>query len=74
MTAIQTANPCTPKQRRRALRPMAWIKLVLATRQQRLALKALDAEQLCDLGLTAKQAHEEANLPVWDVPDHWRFK
>lgn len=73
MTTIRTSSTCAPA-RRRVLRPIAWIKLVFSIRQQRLALKALDSDQLRDVGLTRKQANDEANLPAWDVPDHWRFK
>ena len=81
MTTIRTSTTCAPAQhraqhqaQRRTLRPIAWIKLVFSIRQQRLALKALDTDQLRDVGLTRIQANDEANLPVWDVPDHWRLK
>lgn len=40
--------------------------------RQRRALRALDARQLCDLGLTRAQADAEAARPVWDVPATWR--
>ncbi|MFT5648714.1 MAG: hypothetical protein ACI9TZ_000179, partial [Yoonia sp.] len=31
----------------------------------------LDTQQLCDVGISAKQAAAEADRPVWDVPAHW---
>jgi uncharacterized protein YjiS (DUF1127 family) len=39
------------------------------TRRQ---LRALDATQLSDIGITADAAYAEANRPVWDVPTNWR--
>lgn len=42
-----------------------------ALRKQRAMLKSLPAERLADLGVSAKQAHQEANRPIWDVPSHW---
>jgi uncharacterized protein YjiS (DUF1127 family) len=35
-------------------------------------LARLDAHMLNDIGLTARQAEDEAARPVWDVPHTWR--
>ena len=43
-----------------------------ALRKQRALLKSLPAKRLADLGVSAKQAHQEANRPIWDVPSHWQ--
>jgi uncharacterized protein YjiS (DUF1127 family) len=40
------------------------------TRQRR-ALCDLTPEQRADIGITAAQARQEADRPVWDVPAHW---
>lgn len=40
--------------------------------RQRRALKTLDANRLSDIGVTATEAHTEANRPLWDAPAHWR--
>lgn len=50
--------------------PSLWqILTVWRTRRQ---LKALDAAQLCDIGISAKAARSEARRPIWDVPTTWR--
>lgn len=41
--------------------------------RSRQALKRLDARALEDVGLSARDAHEEAAKPVWDVPANWRM-
>lgn len=38
----------------------------------RRALARLTATQLEDVGVTASEAHDEANRPIWDVPANWR--
>jgi len=54
-------------------RPTAFhmIKLALKAHNQRRALRRLDSAALADLGLTRKQAKQEANRPIWDVPANW---
>jgi len=58
---------CTPAHRRAALRLSDFFALA----RQRRALARLDAEQLNDLGLSRQDAMDEAQRPVWDVPNHW---
>jgi uncharacterized protein YjiS (DUF1127 family) len=43
-----------------------------ATHRQRASLKTLDRAALCDIGLSARQAQNEAKRPIWDVLDTWR--
>ncbi|MEO9516278.1 MAG: DUF1127 domain-containing protein [Paracoccaceae bacterium] len=38
----------------------------------RRALAALDTDALCDIGVSAKAAAQEAAKPIWDVPQTWR--
>lgn len=40
--------------------------------QQRAALRKLDTDRLCDLGLSRSQADAEASRPLWDAPHTWR--
>jgi uncharacterized protein YjiS (DUF1127 family) len=47
---------------------LAHLKRIAAERRH---LATLDASQLADIGLTVEQAHNEANRPFWDAPDHW---
>ncbi|AXX97290.1 DUF1127 domain-containing protein [Profundibacter amoris] len=69
-----TMTTCnTPARTTRKPRPTAFhmIKLALKARHQRRALRRLDSAALADLGLTRKQAKQEANRPIWDVPANW---
>ena len=40
--------------------------------RQRQVLRNLDAHALEDIGVTRKQAQDEARRPVWDAPATWR--
>jgi|FLOH01.1.fsa_nt_gi uncharacterized protein YjiS (DUF1127 family) len=51
---------------------LAALKIMLATRRQRAALRVLDDNALADMGLNRAQADAEAARPVWDVPAGWR--
>ncbi|CUH76430.1 DUF1127 domain-containing protein [Tropicibacter naphthalenivorans] len=51
--------------------PRLSLRKLFALHQSRQALRALDADQLRDVGLTKAQAQAEANRPVWDAPDYW---
>lgn len=44
-----------------------------AAYRQRVALAALDAKALHDIGITRDMAEAEASRPVWDVPPSWRL-
>ncbi|MFT5065385.1 MAG: hypothetical protein ACJAXK_000316 [Yoonia sp.] len=61
-------NTCTPRPRTNL-----WARLSTwrALGRQRRDLAKLDTQQLCDVGISAKQAAAEADRPVWDVPAHW---
>ncbi|HCW84740.1 MAG TPA: hypothetical protein DHC76_12125 [Rhodobacteraceae bacterium] len=41
--------------------------------RSRRALAKLDAHLLADIGITAKQAQEEAQLSTWNAPSFWRM-
>ncbi|WP_457648406.1 DUF1127 domain-containing protein [Profundibacter sp.] len=69
-----TMTTCnTPAHTARKPQPTTFhmIKLALKARKQRRALRRLDSVALADLGLTRKQAKQEANRPIWDVPPNW---
>ena len=44
----------------------------LALWRSRRALADLTADQLCDVGLSAKAAAHEARRGIWDAPANWR--
>ncbi|MDJ0823063.1 MAG: DUF1127 domain-containing protein [Paracoccaceae bacterium] len=52
-----------------AQRLLAWVSLA----RQRRDLARLDADALADIGVTAKDARDEANRPFWDAPENWRI-
>jgi len=45
---------------------------LILVRRQRTALKSLSLSQLCDMGVSSKQADAEARRPIWDVPVYWK--
>ena len=55
-----------PQIRRRA----SLLDLLGLSRQRR-KLAQLDEAALHDIGITRRQALEEARRPAWDVPRHW---
>ncbi|KZY41693.1 hypothetical protein A3731_06580 [Roseovarius sp. HI0049] len=55
-----------PQIRRRA----SLLDLLGLSRQRR-KLAQLDEAALRDIGITRRQALEEARRPAWDVPRHW---
>lgn len=46
---------------------------LLGLSRQRRKLAELDDHLLRDLGLTRRQALEEAKRGFWDAPSHWRL-
>lgn len=48
------------------------LSYLLGLWRQRRALAALEDHQLADIGLSRAQAEDEANRPIWDVPQNWR--
>jgi uncharacterized protein YjiS (DUF1127 family) len=59
-----TKAPALPFLRRVALWATVW--------RHRRQLAEMTETQLNDMGLTRAQADDEAALPFWDVPAHWR--
>ena len=51
---------------------LSYLRRLMALRQQRLALRKLDAHQLNDLGISPRDAAIEAAKPIWNVPSHWQ--
>lgn len=51
---------------------LAGLGRVLSVWSQRQKLKSLDDRALNDMGITRRQALEEARRPIWDAPQTWR--
>lgn len=64
-----THTGCKPRTNTSLL---ARLRSMLSLSRSRTALSALSKAQLQDIGVTAKQAREEARRPAWDVPANWR--
>ena len=64
---------CTTRPSAIAPRRSFWqmLSLLRGTARSRRRLAELDAHQLQDIGLSARDAAEEAGRPFWDVPAHW---
>lgn len=60
------------RPRPRSAQFLSQLAAMMRLARQRHALGTLDADQLADIGLTAKEAETEAARPFWDVPCHWR--
>lgn len=52
---------------------LARLNASMALYRSRAKLADLDPHQLNDIGLTKKEAHDEARRPVWDVPQTWKY-
>ena len=63
--SVTRSRACPHTRRRTSLLDL------LALGRQRRKLSRLDDAALRDMGLTRKEAREEAKRPVWDVPHHW---
>lgn len=63
--SVSRSRAC-PQIRRRA----SLLDLLGLSRQRR-KLARLDDAALRDMGLTRRQALDEARRPAWDVPHHW---
>lgn len=50
----------------------AVVTRLLSAQRQRQKLRDLPDHLLDDIGLTRREALEEAAKPVWDVPGFWR--
>mgnify|MGYP001791455795 CR=1 FL=1 len=51
---------------------LARLNAAMALHRSRARLADLEPHHLADIGLTQKEAHFEANRPVWDVPATWK--
>ena len=65
MTATHASNF---RRTGKGFRPIAWIRQMLAVRNQRLQLQDLDDHLLRDIGVDRKYAKHEAGRPFWDLP------
>ncbi len=48
---------------------LKFIQKMIETRRQRIALGRLDAAHLADIGVSALDAQNEVNRPVWNLPN-----
>ncbi|MFC3118746.1 DUF1127 domain-containing protein [Jhaorihella thermophila] len=72
-TKLMTLFTDTRISRRPALTDLwSQVKRMIVVRQQRRALRKLDARALEDIGITRAEAEAEAARPLWDAPDTWR--
>ena len=51
---------------------LSHLRRLAQLRQQRAALRQMDATRLADLGISQREAAIEAAKPLWDVPSHWQ--
>ena len=49
-----------------------FLRAMIATRAERLALRELEPRLYKDVGLTDDKVRAEVERPVWDIPDWWR--
>ena len=47
------------------------ITRLLVLRKSRLALARIDADRLCDIGISKTQANQEFKQSFWDAPWRW---
>lgn len=66
MTFLSTTRSHTTRARRSTS-----LFDLIALYGQRRALTRLDDAALKDVGLSRKDALQEAGRPIWDVPAHW---
>jgi uncharacterized protein YjiS (DUF1127 family) len=69
MPVIASRRQSSPRRPRSIL---STVLDVLSLCRQRRRLAELDPHLLRDIGITEGEARREAELPVWDVPSHWR--
>lgn len=67
-TALGRAHQAAPKAGF-----LARLNAAMALYRSRARLAELDPHHLNDIGLTKKEAHDEASRPVWDVPQTWKY-
>lgn len=69
MSVIASRRQSSPRRPRSIL---STVLDVLSLRRQRRRLAELDPHLLRDIGIAEDEARREAELPIWDVPSHWR--
>ena len=62
------SQDCTQRPHRSLIRTLLQ---AVELRQQRRNLARLSSEQLSDIGITRRQAMDEAARNVWNAPQHW---
>ena len=72
MTLIETRCRPTALNSRAPHAVRSVIGRMYDTWRQRQVLRSLDADALADIGVTRKQAQNEARRPIWDAPVNWR--
>lgn len=72
MTTLIKATQLTPKRPSGRFAPLSLFRHVATTYRQRRSLKRLDHWALNDIGLSRRDAQQEAKRPIWDVLDTWR--
>ena len=69
MSLVDSRSPRMQHPRRPVL---AMLFDLVSLGRSRRRLLDLDSHMLRDIGLTPDQARNEAELPFWDAPQHWR--
>lgn len=59
--------------RRRSLGLIGKINLALSLRRERQRLALLDDRLLRDIGVSRREAEDEAARSVWEAPNRWRY-
>lgn len=72
MTMIHSHSTACVRQGHASQSLLSRVLHALNVQRSRAHLKQLDEAQLSDIGVTQKQAENEAKRPIWDVPSHWR--
>ncbi|MGR3804505.1 DUF1127 domain-containing protein [Marinibacterium profundimaris] len=52
--------------------PRLRLGLLVGLWRQRRRLASLDDRSLSDIGISRREAEQEASRAFWDVPAHWR--
>lgn len=67
------ARPAHIHSQRARLGWLAWLRGMIAVREERRRLRDLDPRTLQDLGISREQALLEADRPFWDLPQDRRY-
>ena len=69
-----TRSTFLPLARTRRTSLFAQLSQAVTVWKQRRHLENLDADALKDIGISAREAHSEANRALWDVPAQWKCR